>query len=140
MPRVILRILLVVALTIAIALLLLTLRFWVVLGSPGEGFSEGARELFLFMDVGLAVWLIGLVAVALRGRRDGRYAGTGVTFALAAGGVAVNALTVLVVGLIQQGGVPADLLGYAFTAGICTLLAAVPAVTVVHRLIPDRAR
>lgn len=134
MTRAILRILLDVGLTIVIALALLTLRFGLQLGSVGGGFAEGARELFLFMDIGLGVWLIGLIAIAVRGRREGRFAGVGVTLALAALGVVVNALTVLVVGLVQRGGVPDDFLGFAFTAGICTLLGAVPAVTVVHRL------
>lgn len=140
MTRALIRILLDVGLTIVLALVLLTLRFWVATGSAGEGFAEGARELFLFMDIGLGVWLVALVAIAMRGRSRGRYAGVGVTLALAALGVVLNALTVLVVGLVQQGGPPTEFLGFALTAGICTLLAAAPAVTLVHRAVPVAGR
>lgn len=138
MPRTAIRIVLDVVLTIVIALLLLSARESLRLGSIAEGTAEGARLLFLFMDIGLGVWVIALVAIAVRGRRERRWAGRGITlFALLVGAV-VNLLVVIAVGFAQTGSFPVTFFGYAVEAGICTLLAAVPAVSLSHRALAPR--
>ncbi len=63
MSRPVLRLVLDVALTITVAYLLLSGWFAFLSGSPADGFPEGFRVLFNFMDVGLALWLIPLMFV-----------------------------------------------------------------------------
>ncbi|CAN5306353.1 hypothetical protein BH11ACT3_BH11ACT3_12740 [soil metagenome] len=138
MPRVPLRIALDVLLTIVFALVLLGLRETIQRGDAAAGFAEGARLLFLFMDIGLGVWLVALIVIAVRGRATSRWAGVGVTLLALLGGVIVNLLVVIVVGFAQRGSLPTQFVGYAIEAGICALLAALPAVTLIHRLVKPR--
>jgi hypothetical protein len=124
------RIILDVALTIVVSLLVLGLWQALLGASLTDGFGEGARLLFLFMDVGLAVWVILLVIFAVRRRP----LGVGRTLLFAVIGALANLLTVIVVGIIQQGWAPLFIL-FATEAGIAFLVAAGIAVSVVHRVI-----
>lgn len=121
--------------TIALALVILAAREGIRLGSAADGLAEGARRLFLFMDIGLGVWLIALVAIAIRGRRSDRWAKRGITLALLLAGGMINLLVVIAVGFAQQGRFPLTFVGYATDAGICALLAAVPVVSLVHQVV-----
>ena len=122
MSRVVLRLILDVVLTIAVALLLLSV--WV--GSVGEG----VRVLFNFMDVGLAIWLILLIVSAVRARSLSARR----TFVLLAIGTVVNLLVVITVGFIQGGWAP-QLVLFAIQAGITCLVAGAIVVSLVHRLV-----
>ena len=124
------RIILDVALTIVVSLLILGLWQALLGGSLAAGFGEGARLLFLFMDVGLAVWVILLVIFAVRRSS----LGIGRTLLFAAIGTLANLLTVIVVGIIQQGWAPLFIL-FAVEAGVAFLVAAALAVSLVHRVI-----
>jgi len=124
------KIVLEVALAIVFSLLFLGLWQWVLTGSPAAGFAEGARLLFFFMDVGLVLWVVLLVVFAARRRPVGI---TG-TLLFAHIGAVANLLTVIVVGIIQQGWAPLFIL-FAIEAGIAFLVAATAAVLLVHRVI-----
>ncbi len=118
-------------LLIAIAVALVPLTLWqtALRGSLADGFAEAARLLFLFMDIGLGVWLVLLVVGAMRGW------GTRRLFLAAVIGVVVNLATVTVVGLVQGGTVPWEFMLWAIEAGIAFLVGAAVALAVVkpHR-------
>jgi len=118
-----------VALTIVGALVLLMAWHAVVLDDRVAGFLEGARLLFLFMDVGLGVWAIALVVLGLRARRGRRRPGRVAVLVACAIGIVVNAAAVLVIGL-AQGIVYLD---HALLAGAATLVAALAVVPALHR-------
>ncbi len=124
-----------VALTIVGALVLLTAWHAVVLDDRVAGFLEGARLLFLFMDVGLGVWAIALVVLGLRARRGRRRPGRVAVLVACAVGVVVNAAAVLLIGL-AQGIVYLD---HALLAGAATLVAAFAVVPALHRARDPRA-
>ncbi len=113
------------AIAIAVSLVLLTLWQWLLAGDLGSGFGEAARLLFFFMDVGLAVWLLLLIVGAVR--RWGR----GLAFLSALIGVAVNLVTVIIVGFIQAGAAPWAFMLFAVEAGAAFLVGAAVAVLVV---------
>lgn len=113
------------AIAIAVSLVLLTLWQWLLAGDLGAGFGEAVRLLFFFMDVGLAAWLVLLIVGAVR--RWGR----GLAFLSALIGVAVNLLTVIVVGFIQGGAAPWAFMLFAVEAGAAFLVGAAVAVLVV---------
>lgn len=108
-----------VALVLGVAVLLGALWQWFLTGDPAAALPEGARLLFFFMDVGLVVWVVALVVLALRRRT---LPGLGATVLWAFIGVVVNAIVVLVVGLVQ-GGWAALFVLFALEAGIAFLLA-----------------
>lgn len=110
---------------ISIALAILTLWQWLLTGSPASGLAEAARLLFLFMDVGLGVWLVLLVVAAVRGWGRRR------VILAALVGVVVNFLTVLAVGIVQSGALPGEFLLWALEAGGAFLVGAVVASLVV---------
>ena len=93
----------------------------VALGAPdlASAATESARQLFFFMDIGLGVWAIILIVWAIR-RRE--VPGVGVTVIAAGVGVVANALTVLVVSLVQGTGT-VEFLTYAAQAGVAFLIA-----------------
>jgi len=122
MRRPVLRLVLDVAGTVVLALVLLT----------AFQLAEGARVLFNFMDVGLAVWLILLVVWVVRLRPDGPSAGR--TYLTLLVGSILNGLVVLVVGFVQGGWAPLLVL-FAIQAGIASLIAAAVVVPLVHRLV-----
>ena len=68
MTRTVIALLAEVVLVIFVALLLGTLWQWFLTGDLGASVIEGARLLFLFMDIGLAVWFVALVVLAVRVR------------------------------------------------------------------------
>lgn len=111
---------------IAVALLLLGLWQWFLGGDLPGGFAEAARLLFLFMDVGLVVWLALLVVGAVRGWGRGR------AFLAAVVGVVANLLTVVVVGFVQGGAAPWAFILFAVEAGAAFLVGAAVAVLAVR--------
>jgi hypothetical protein len=119
-----------VALTLLVALLLGAAWQWFLSGDAAAALPEGARLLFLFMDVGLAVWVIALIVLAVRRRT---LPGVGATLLWALVGVVVNAVVVLVVGLVQ-GGWAALFVLFAIEAGIAFLVAVLIVVPIVARL------
>jgi hypothetical protein len=124
---------LVVQIAAVLVLALLLLGLWLrVSGQQAPGFTgEAQRLLFLFMDIGLGVWVVALVVAAIRRRGM-----PGVVFTLlaAVAGVALNALTVLVVGSVQGSDVGL-FLGYAIEAGVAFLLATLVVAPIIHRLV-----
>jgi hypothetical protein len=129
---VVLRLVLDVVLTIAIALLLLGGWFSIL----GGGFAEGVRVLFNFMDVGLALWLVLMIIAIVRGSRQARtpVLSAGRAYLLLLIGVVLNALVVLIVGFVQGGWGPL-LVMFAIEAGIACLIAAAVVLPIVHRLV-----
>ena len=134
MSRVVLRLILDVVLTIAVALLLLVLWQWFLSGFITAAPGEGVRVLVNFMDVGLAIWLILLIVAAVRGRTRGGGPGAGITWVFALLGAIVNLIVVTVVGFIQGGWAP-HLVLFAIEAGIAVLVGAAIVVPFVHRLV-----
>jgi hypothetical protein len=119
-----------VLLVIVVALFIGALWQWLLTGDLASGFVEGARLLFFFMDVGLVLWVVMLVILLVRRRI---LPGVGVTLAVAAGGVAVNAIVVLIVGFAQGGWAPLYVL-FAIQAGIAFLIAVLLVAPIVRRL------
>lgn len=132
MSRVVLRLILDVVLTIAVALLLLGGWFSIL----GGGFPEGFRVLVNFMDVGLALWLVLQVIVIVVGARQARspVLSPARAYLLLLIGTVVNALVVLVVGFVQGGWAPVLVL-FAIEAGLACLIAAAIVLPIVHRLV-----
>ena len=120
-----------VLLTVILSLGLLTVWRGVGSGSIGDSLGQASQRLFLFMDIGLLVWVILLAVAAGRGRA----AGAGLTLVFAAVGTLANLMTVIVVGFVQQGTWAEQFIQFAIEAGIAVLLAAAVVVLVVHRLI-----
>jgi len=112
---------------IVVALALLTVWQGALLGGLAAGFGEAARLLFLFMDIGLGVWLVLLIVGAVRGWRG--------VFLTAVIGAALNLLTVLVVGFVQQGAVAWEFLSFAAAAGVAFLVGAAVSGIIVPRLV-----
>jgi len=137
MARTVLALVVEVVLAILVALGLGTLLQWLLGVGSGDGgrglgaaAGEAARILFFFMDIGLAVWVVILIVVAVRRRALPR---VGVTLIAAVIGVVVNALTVLVVSLVQGGGT-AEFLTYAIEAGAAFLVAVLIVAPIIRRL------
>jgi hypothetical protein len=130
MSRSVLRLVLDVILTIAVALLLLGGWQSFLSGSAAEGFPEAFRVLFNFMDVGLLVWVVLLIVGTLRLRR----LSAGHTYLLLLGGAVLNLIVVAVVGFVQGGWAPLLVL-FAIEAGIACLVAAAIVVPLVHRVL-----
>jgi hypothetical protein len=130
MSRVVLRLILDVVLTVAVALLLLGGWQSILSGSAAAGFAEGFRVLFNFMDVGLGLWLVLLIVFAVRSRAlSARRA-----YLLLVVGAVVNLLVVITVGFVQGGWAPLLVL-FAVEAGIACLIAGAIVVSLVHRLV-----
>lgn len=138
MSRVVLRLILDVVLTIAVALGLLILWQWFLSGSAADAPLEGVRVLFNFMDVGLGIWAILLIVAAVRGRTRGGGPGAGLTWVFALVGAIVNLIVVTVVGFIQGGWAPLLVL-FAIEAGVAVLIGAAVVVPIVHRLVKPPA-
>lgn len=135
MPRPVLRLILDVVLTIVLALLILGIWQTVLGGQPSEGFPEGVRLLFNFMDVGLAIWVIFLIVRVVRTRPNGPSAAA--TWVSLLVGAILNLIVVTVVGFIQ-GGTGPWLVLFAIEAGIGSLVSAAIVVPIVHRLLATR--
>jgi hypothetical protein len=119
-----------VLLVVVVALFVGALWQWLLTGDLASGFVEGARLLFFFMDVGLVLWVVVLVVLTVRRRA---LPGIGVTLLVAAVGVAINAIVVLIVGFAQGGWAPLYVL-FAVQAGIAFLLAVLLVAPIVRRL------
>jgi hypothetical protein len=130
MSRPVLALIAEVLLVVMVALLIGALWQWLLTGDLASGFVEGARLLFFFMDVGLVLWVVVLVILLVRRRA---LPGVGVTLAVAAVGVAVNAIVVLIVGFAQGGWAPLYVL-FALQAGIAFLIAVLLVAPIVRRL------
>lgn len=120
-----------VVFTVILSLVLLAVWRGVASGSIGESLGQAGQRLFLFMDIGLLVWVTLLGVAAGRGRS----AGAGLTLVFAAVGTLANLMTVIAVGFVQQGTWAEQFILFAIEAGIAVLLAAAVAVLLVHRLI-----
>lgn len=119
-----------VVLVVVVALLLGALWQWFLTSDLQAGFVEGARLLFFFMDVGLAIWLVVLIVMAVRRRG---LPGIGVTLLAAIVGVILNAVVVLIVGFAQGGWAPLFVL-FAVQAGIAFLIAVLIVAPIIRRL------
>jgi hypothetical protein len=120
-----------VLLVVAVALLLGALWQWFLTGDLASGFIEGARLLFFFMDVGLAIWVVVLIILTVRSRS---LPGIAVTLLVAFGAVVVNAIVVLIVGFVQGGAGPWLVL-FAITAGIAFLIAVLVVAPIIRRFL-----
>lgn len=130
MTRTVIALVVEVLLALVVALLLGALWQWIRGGDLAAAVGEGARLLFLFMDVGLLAWVGILVVLTVRGRR---LPGAGATLLAALVGVVVNALVVIVVGFVQGGWAPHYVL-FAITAGVAFLLAVLVVTPIARRL------
>jgi hypothetical protein len=135
MSRALLALVAEVLLVIAVALLLGALWQWLLTGDLASGFIEGARLLFFFMDVGLAIWVVVLIILTVRGRS---LPGIGVTLLVAFGAVVVNAIVVLIVGFVQGGAGP-WLVMFAIVAGIAFLIAVLVVAPIIRRFLRPAA-
>jgi hypothetical protein len=134
MSRTIVALIAEVLLVVVVALLLGTLWQWFITGDLATAAGEGARLLFLFMDVGLVIWLVVLIVLAVRRRA---LPGIGVTLLAALVGVVLNVVVVLIVGLVQ-GGWAAFYVVFAIEAGIAFLIAVLVVAPIIRRLFrPD---
>lgn len=134
MARTVLALVTEVLFVVLVALLLGALWQWFLTGDLASGVVEGARLLFLFMDVGLAIWLVALIVLIVRRRT---LPGIVVTLVAAIAGVVVNAVVVLIVGFIQGGWAPLYIV-FAIEAGIAFLIAVLIVAPIIRRLIrPD---
>jgi hypothetical protein len=106
-----------VVLSLVLGVVLLGAVYSLVLGSLA-GFGDAVHHLFLFMDIGIGLWIVLLVISAVRRRP----AGARLSVLFAAIGVTANFATVTVVGLIQQGGAPL-FMRWALEAGAAFLVA-----------------
>ena len=116
-----------VILTLVVTIVLLGTCYSVMSGSPA-GFGDAVHHLFLFMDVGIGLWVL-LLAITVSLKRPAR---VWVTLLFALIGVVANLLTVTVVGLVQSGGAP-EFMRWAVEAGLAFLVAAVIVVPLVHK-------
>jgi crotonobetainyl-CoA:carnitine CoA-transferase CaiB-like acyl-CoA transferase len=129
------RIALLIVLTLGIAIVLLGSVYSLMRGSLA-GFGDAVHHLFLFMDIGIGLWIVLLVVSAARHRE----AGGRLTLIFAAIGVVANLVTVTVVGLIQQGGAP-EFMRWALEAGLAFLVAVAVALAAAKSLVrAGRAR
>jgi hypothetical protein len=134
MSRTIVALIAEVLLVVVVALLLGTLWQWFLTADLASAAGEGARLLFLFMDVGLVIWLVVLIVLVVRRRA---LPGIGVTLLAALVGVVLNAVVVLIVGLVQ-GGWAAFYVVFAIEAGIAFLIAVLIVAPIIRRLFrPD---
>jgi len=120
MARPVGRLLLEVLLTVVLALLLLAALHLALGEIPAAALGTAAHHLFLFMDVGLGVWVL-LHIVHLVRRRESATSGRSLLFAVV--GAIANLLTVTVVGFVQQGALATEFIGFALEAGIAFVLA-----------------
>jgi hypothetical protein len=134
MSRVVLRLILDVVLTIALALLFLALWQWLLADLTGNPFPEAVRVLFNFMDVGLAIWVVLLIIWAIRGRTRGSGPSAALTFLFLLIGTVANAVVVTIVGFIQGGAGP-WLVMFAIVGGFAVLVSAAVVVPIVHRVV-----
>jgi hypothetical protein len=119
-----------IVLVLAVAVLLGALWQWFLSGDLSAALPEGVRLLFFFMDIGLAIWVVALIVLAVRRRS---LPGFGATLLWALIGVVVNAIVVLIVGFVQ-GGWAALFVLFAIEAGIAFLLAVLLVTPLVRRV------
>lgn len=131
MARVVLALLVQIVVVLLLALVLL--GAWLRLSGqePAIVTGEAPRLLFFFMDIGLGVWLVALIVLLVLRRV---LPGVGATLLAAVAGVALNALTVFVVGLIQG----QSYLAYAIEAGVAFLMAVLVTAPIIRRLFRAR--
>jgi hypothetical protein len=132
MVRTVLALITEVLLVIVVALLLGALWQWFLSGDLASGLVEGARLLFLFMDIGLLIFAVVLIVLTVRRRT---LPGIGVTLLVALIGVAVNAVVVAIVGFVQGGWTPFFVL-FAIEAGFAFLIAVLIVAPIIRRLFP----
>lgn len=133
MPRVVLALLVQTAVVLLLALLLLGAWLRLTAQEPAGVIGEAPRLLFLFMDIGLGVWVVLLIVLTARRRA---LPGVAATLLAALAGVVLNALTVVVVGLVQG----EVYLSYAIEAGVAFLVAVLVTAPIIHRLFGGRVK
>jgi hypothetical protein len=133
MTRTVLALMAQVVLAILVALLFGASWQAIVTGATSAAAGEAARLLFLFMDIGLGVWLVALIVLTVRRRA---LPGVGATLLAAVAGVVLNALAVFVVGLVQG----VVYLAYAIEAGVAFLIAVLVTAPIIHRLFRGRVK
>lgn len=119
------------ALSIAIALIILTAWQGLLSGSIVDGFFEAAKLLFLFMDVGLVAFLLWLILRSARNVRP--LAGIGALVA-----ALVNLMVVVIVGFIQGGAALWAFILFALTAGVAFILAVFVSTPIAYGLTRER--
>lgn len=130
MVRLIIALIVEVLLVLLVALLIGAAWQSVLAGDIAAGVVEGARLLFLFMDVGLVAWLVVLIVLIVRRREP---PGVGLTLAIAVAAVVLNAIVVLIVGFVQGGWAPLYVL-FAIEAGIAFLIAVLIVAPIIRRV------
>jgi hypothetical protein len=136
MSRPVLRLVFDVIDSIVLALVILALYLLFLGGGDvGEAAGESARLLFLFIDIGLGVWVVLLVIAVVRGRKSQTGPTAASTWLFALVGVVANLLTVTVVGFIQGGAAPWAFILFAIESGVALLIAAAIVVPIVHHLV-----
>lgn len=133
MARTIVALVVEVLVVLLVALLLGAFWQWFLTGDLASGVGEAVRLLFLFMDVGLAVWVVALIVITARSRA---LPGVGVTLVAAIAGVVINAVVVLIVGFVQGGWAPLYVL-FAISAGTAFLVAVLIVAPIIRRLFRD---
>lgn len=135
--RVVLVSVLELVLSLLLAWLLGGLLLWGLGSDPAAAFtSEVAHLLFVFMDVGIVVWMLMLIVGAVR--RRGLGWGVGGTILAALLAVVVNLVVVSIIA-IAQGGADIFAIAIGVEAGLVFLVAAVVAVVVARRIVPAPA-
>jgi hypothetical protein len=133
MARVVLTLVLEVLLAVLLALVIGGLFLMLLGASPAEAFlSESPRLLFIFMDVGLVVWVVLLIVGAIR--RKGLGWSIGGTILAAVIAALVNLIVVAVLA-IAGGGADIFFIALGFEAGAIFVIAAAIATLLVRRVI-----
>ena len=117
-----------IVLTLVLAIALLGAFYSLVTGSPA-GFGDAIHHLFLFMDVGIGLWIL-LLAITVSLRRPAS-ARLSILFALI--GVLANFAAVTIVGLVQSGGAP-EFMRWAAEAGAAFVLASATVAPLLRRV------
>jgi hypothetical protein len=108
-----------VLLAVGLALVLLAGVHLIAGEGPSAALGTAAHHLFLFMDIGLGVWVLLLVVFTVR-RREAAASGRVIVSGII--GAVVNLLTVIAVGFVQQGGLATEFIGFATEAGIAFIV------------------
>ena len=118
-------------LSILFALVILTAWQGFLTGSVVNGFFDALNMLFLFMDVGLVMFLLWLILRSARNEPPKAALG-------ALGAAGINLVAVLIVGFIQGGAAPWAFLLFALTAGVAFVLAVLVATPIAHGFTRER--
>lgn len=139
MTRTVIRIALQVSIATALTVLLAWVYFVVILGEPpARALDQVIRDVLIFVDIGIATWLVLLIVAAVRKRGIGWGIGGAILAALI--GIVVNLVWIVILSVIN-GGVDIAAIALGVQAGILFLIAVIITVIFVQRVIlpPVRA-